>query len=145
MDYKQIAMDDLRKHKYRKQSLEHLSQRIAALNSRLCSIPSPQLDGIPSQGISNRGEERVINILAEIERLGYARKSVQQLVELVDKGLSGLSKAERMVLEKFYIDRPVGHVEFLMEELNFEQRNIYKIKDRALQKFTISMYGILDM
>ena len=32
----------------------------------------------------------------------------------------------------------------LMEELNYEQRRIYQLKDAALYRFTIGMYGIVD-
>jgi len=31
-----------------------------------------------------------------------------------------------------------------MEELNYEKTRVYEIKDQALYKFTIAMYGIVE-
>jgi hypothetical protein len=58
--------------------------------------------------------------------------------------LEGLDDRERLVLERFYIQRTRGHVERLMDELHFEKSRVYQCKDEALYKFTISMYGLID-
>ena len=68
----------------------------------------------------------------------------KKLLDLIERGLASLDKTERLVLDRFYIDRPKNHVERLMEELNYEKTRVYEIKDQALYKFTIAMYGIVE-
>ena len=69
----------------------------------------------------------------------------EALVELTEKVLDVLDKKERAVLEGFYINREDNHVDVLCERLHFEKTRLYEIKDNALRKFTMAMYGTVDI
>ena len=56
-----------------------------------------------------------------------------------------LTEDERVVLDKFYINRPTRHIDRLCDELHCEKSTVYRLKDSGLKKFTIAMYGILDL
>ncbi len=45
------------------------------------------------------------------------------------------------MLSAFYTDREKGHVDRLAEELFYEERNIYRLKDRALERFAEAYFG----
>ena len=62
-------------------------------------------------------------------------------VRRIARGLAALSDDERKVLNLFYINRPRGYVDILCEELAVERSQVYRIKNRALYKFTVSQYG----
>lgn len=144
MKWTDCAIQDLRKYKHLKESLESIPERMEALRCRFESIKGAVTDKIPVKGGSSRYEDNLLDIIVEKERLQLLYKANKTLLDLIERGLSSLDKTERLVLDRFYIDRPKDHVEKLMEELNYERSRIYEIKDQALYKFTISMYGILE-
>ena len=44
----------------------------------------------------------------------------------------------------FFIDREPGCADLLCEELGCEQAQVYRVRERALQKITTAMYGAWD-
>lgn len=144
MNWKLMAEEDLKKYTAQKQSIESIPQKIIALKDRAASIKCGISDMDPVQGGVSQTEDKLLDNMMERERLKYTYKASKRMVELIEKGLSGLDDEEKLVLDRFYINRSQGHVERLMEELNFEQRQVYNIKDKALYKFTIAMYGMVE-
>ena len=144
MKWSDCAIQDLRKYKYLKASLENIAERMEALRCRFLSIRSAAIDKVPVKGGFSRYEDNLLNIIVEKDRLKYLYRANKTLLNLIERGLASLDETERLVLEKFYIDRPKNHVEKLMEELNYEKSRVYEIKDQALYKFTIAMYGIIE-
>lgn len=144
MNWQKSAIEDLRKHEAQVKSLENIRLRIAALASSFEAIKCGLSDSTPVQGGASRGEERMINNIAERKRLEHTYRATKRLVELVEKGLDGLAPEERRVLELMFIHRERGAVDRLMEEMHLEKTRVYEIKDRALYKFTTSMYGLID-
>ena len=144
MKWSDCAIQDLRKYKHLKGSLESIPERMESLRCRFESIKGSVTDKIPVKGGSSRYEDNLLDIIVENERLQLLYKANKTLLDLIERGLSSLDKTERLVLDRFYIDRPKDHVEKLMEELNYEKSRVYEIKDQALYKFTISMYGIVE-
>lgn len=144
MKWSDCAIQDLRKYKYLKASMESIPERMEALHCRLVSVKGAATDKVPVKGGSSRYEDTLVDIIVEKERLKYLYRANKMLLDLIERGLASLDKTERLVLERFYIDRPKNHVEKLMEELNYEKSRVYEIKDQALYKFTIAMYGIVE-
>lgn len=144
MKWSDCAIQDLRKYNHLKASLESIPERMEALRCRFESIKGAATDKVPVKGGSSRYEDNLLDIIVEKERLQLLYKANKTLLDLIERGLSSLDKTERLVLDRFYIDRPKDHVEKLMEELNYEKSRVYEIKDQALYKFTIAMYGIVE-
>lgn len=144
MNWQKAAIEDLRKYQAQKASLNNILGRARALKETYLSIKCVMSDSTPVIGGSSRIEDNMLDNIVERKRLEHTYKAAAQLVNLVERGLAGLSDRERLVLERFYVSRNRGHVEDLMEELHFEQRRVYQIKDDALYKFTIYMYGLID-
>lgn len=143
MDWKREAIEDLRNYTRRKQSLENLPKRIEALEQDSFSVRAG-LGSEPVSGGTSMAEDRMINNISERERLGHNLCSVRRLVELTEQGLDSLTREERLVLERFFINRQRGYLERLMDELGYERRQIYRIKDNALKKYTMVMFGIVE-
>lgn len=144
MNWKKEAENDLRSYMRRKDSLQNIQDKIASLDDRMQSIRGGMSDATPVQGGESRAQESLINCIAEKERLGHTRAAVSRLVKLVERGLAGLTDQERRVLELFYIQRQDGYIERLMDELHVERAHVYRIKDAALYKFTVALYGITE-
>lgn len=60
------------------------------------------------------------------------------------RGLSGLDERERLVLKRFYVSSERGNVDRRCGELRYETKQVYRIKDDALYKYTICEYGLPD-
>lgn len=115
MDFKREAVRELREYRLKKQAVARLRERIAALQQ-------------------NEDAET-------LQTLSTQLNTVERLTALTEQGLSLLTGQQRLVLEKFYIDRCPRHTEWLMEQLCVEQAQIYRLKDEALKRFTLATYG----
>lgn len=142
MKWSDCAVQDLKKYAGMKASLENIRERVEMLELKFTSIKGQQTDKIPSQGGGSHWEDFLLDNIVERERLTLLHTANTKLVKLIEKGLAPLNKTERRVLECFFIHRQRDHIGNLIEELRLEQSQIYRIKDQALYKFTINMYGI---
>ncbi|MEA4896142.1 MAG: hypothetical protein VB064_12915 [Oscillospiraceae bacterium] len=145
MNWKQASIEDLRNYNGRKESLDNIRERIGALKEHYASIKcSLGSDTVAVQGGGSRIEDRMLNNIVERQRLAHTYNATKRLVELTERGLLGLDNKERRVLELFYIMPAKGNVERLKDELGYEERQIYRMKDQALYDFTVHQYGLID-
>lgn len=145
MNWKQEAINDLRSVETKRQSLSSIKERISALECEFQSIKCVQTDSVSIKGGSTSCvEDHMLNNIVERERLTHTYNATEKLVNLIERGFAELTDDEQAVLDKFFIHREHGHVETLIEELHLEKTSIYQIKDKAIYKFTISMYGISE-
>ncbi|SDN14735.1 hypothetical protein [Acetanaerobacterium elongatum] len=144
MDWKREAVNDLKRFQPQKDSLENIKARIQALKAQYGAIKCSMGDSTPVKGGASRIEDRLLDNIVERQRLTYTYRATERLVELVERGLSGLDERELRILELFYIRGAKGNVERLMEELDLEKTRLYELKDDALYKFTVREYGLPD-
>jgi hypothetical protein len=144
MNWKDAAVDDLRTYAAKKRSLESMVEQIKALNMQLTTVKGAMSDTRPVNGGGSHYEDRILNNIVKRDRLALTYHATKRLLILVDKGLSGLDDDERLVLDKFFVHKVHGenHVYVLMDKLGYEKSAVYNLKDDALYKFTISMYGL---
>ena len=144
MNWKTEAVKDLKSYPQRKESIENIKERIKILDEQFTSLRGVSTSE-PVMGGFSRLEEKMLDNISERERLGFSLKVAEALVELTEKGLETLDKKERAVLEGFYIHREDNHIDVLCEKLHFEKTRLYEIKDNALRKFTMAIYGTVDI
>lgn len=144
MNWQKEAVNDLKSYVARKMSIDNMNQRIAELERRAIRLGSMSSD-VPVQGGSSKNEDAIINNIAERDRLIQAIDAAQCLVTIIENGLSVLDEEERKVLDGFYIHHSTRHVDKLCDELHCEKSRVYSIKDKALYKFTLAMYGVIDL
>lgn len=144
MNFQQEAIQDLKTYPQRLKARDNLKERIFILNERYISLRGVSISE-PVKGGMSRQEEKMLDNIAERERLGFSLKVVEALIELTEKGLVALDQKERRVLDGFYINPIDNHVVKLCEELNIEKSSLYRLKDTALKKFTRSEYGIVEL
>lgn len=145
MDWKRAAIEDLKLYHRRRDSLNNLKDRIQALKEHYLSVKcSLGSDAAPVKNGSSKIEDRMLNNIVERERLTHTYKATRRLVELTERGLKGLDDKERLVIERFFVTKERNHVERLMDELHVEKSHVYRLKDRALYNFTVTMYGLID-
>lgn len=144
MNWKKEAVNDLRTYLQRKQSAENIRERIKILDEQFVSLKGISTD-TPVKGGMSRQEEKMLDNISERERLEFSLKIAESLIELTEKGLDVLEKRESQILEGFYFEQVDNHVEKLCERFHLEKTRLYEIKDIALRKFTIAMYGTVEI
>ena len=70
---------------------------------------------------------------------------MEREIELTEKGLQALTEREKTILTEFYIKNSKGYVEKLCDDLYVSKTELYRQKDTALKKFTMAMYGIVEL
>ncbi len=144
MNWQECAVQDLKKYRAQKNSLEIIPERITALRLRSQSAKSADPSRPRVSGGKHAGDALLDNIV-ERDRLKLAYNANKRLLALVDRGLSTLTENERTVLTAFYIEPAESKIDYLREALGFEQSHIYRLKDEALYHFTLAMYGVTDL
>ena len=144
MNWRKEAANDLRTYPERKAAIENIRERIEVLEEQFTSLKGISTD-TPVMGGMSRQEEKMLDNISEREKLSSSLKITEDLVKLTEKGLEVLEKRERQVLEGFYFERSENNVERLCEKFHLEKTRLYEIKDIALRKFTIAMYGTVEI
>lgn len=144
MDWKEEAINDLKSYLSRKNSIVSMQEQIKMLEAKAERIKGFSAEA-PVMGGASKSEDVLINCIAEKDRLIINIEIAKKQIELIDCGLAFLNADERLVLTYFFIDRPTNHIDRLCDELGYEKTRIYELKDQALYKFTVAMYGIIDL
>ena len=144
MNWQKEAVNDLKSYAARKMSIDNMAEKINELEQRAIRLGGISND-TPVLGGSSKQEEALINNIAERERLAQAIDAAQKLINIIDRGLSVLDPEERKVLDGFYINRSSRYLDKLCDELHCEKSTVYRIKEKALYKFTVAMYGVVDL
>lgn len=144
MNWQAEAARDLKTYSQRKASVENIQERIRVLDEQFKSLKGISADE-PVMGGMSKQEEKWLDNISERERLNFSLKIAAAFVELTEKGLDVLDNREREILEGFYIQKIENHVEKLCEKMHIEKTRLYELKDNALKKFTIAMYGTVEI
>lgn len=146
MEYwKYKAIDKLKDYSAQKASLESLPEEIKRLESEACSIKSATADGSPVKGGGSGREDRLLSNIVKREEHKAMLHRATLAVRQVERGLGVLSIEERRLLDVMYIVNEKGRVNRLMDELGLaEESSLYKRVNKALQRFTIAMYGATE-
>lgn len=143
MNYKEIVIEDLRNYNYLKQGVENAKARIRALEYAAEGLQA----GEPVRAGRRRSvrDDRMVDNIAERERLKLNLRTAQTLLRMIDSALSTLSEQEREILNEFYINKREGHAERLCHRFCVEKSKVYTMKDEALRKMAIGMYGVIEL
>lgn len=144
MDWKTMAIDDLREYNARRQALEVLPMQIMEIEAEMTGIRS-SANAAPVRGSGAGSKEDVlISRMVKKEKLQGNLDRAKLWVGFMDKGLAALTEDERHILDRFYINPAKGNVDRLCEELFVEKTALYKRKDAALRRFTVALYGCAE-
>lgn len=146
MNWKNEAANDLSSYVRKKESLRNIKQHIAALEMQQTAIKGAMADSTPVMGGGNKYEDRILDNIVKRGRLNLSYLATEKVVNLIERGLQELDENERLVLDKFYMHRQndKNRINTLTSTLHIEQAQVYRLKNEALYKFTISMYGMLE-
>lgn len=141
MNWKNEAKDKLRRFDTMRMATINIPKEIIRLEGEFTAIRSARGDGTPIRGGTSAREEALINNITERNELALALQSAERFVDMVSGALKRLPPDDRKILEQLFVYPTKGAVERLCAELNLEASSIYRRRDRALQAFTLTLYG----
>ena len=145
MNWKFEAIEKWKEYTARKNAITSIPEEIKRLEEDAQRIRAASTDATPVQGGGSTREDMLLSNIVLREELQRRLSDALRCVEIVDGGLAVLTDEDRLVLDRFYIHPMRGNVDRLRGELGLEdERSVYKRKDKALRRFTLSLYGTCD-
>ncbi len=138
LDWKICAAEDLRKYRHMKLGLINSRERLQIIRQRVRSLKNSL------HRTYQKTDTEYVNAIVEAERIKTNIKHCENLIDMIDRGLNTLAYDERKVLEEFYMKTTPPNIVDLKARLGYETRTIYRLRDTALEKFTLTMYGISE-
>ena len=145
MDWKQEAAEKLLQYEVRRQSLENIPAEIRRLEQDYSALRASTPDFVPDYLLTHdkgsRREDAMLTNIVRREELARQLESARAWVALVDKGLAVLDERDRLVLDKFFLHKQKRACEELCDLLDRERAQVYRLRDKALKRFTLALYG----
>ena len=141
MQWKEEAVEKLRRYGAMQQALINIPAEIRRLQDDAIALHSPSAEHIAVKGSGGRRDDALINNIAQQQELEWSLNQVKQWLTVADRGLAALDPEERLVLERMYLTPVRGAVDRLCGELGMEQASVYRKRDKALRQFTVALYG----
>lgn len=146
MDYKEQAKDLLSRknnlisaYSAIRQELECLEQEKYACKTALVNFENH------GKGDRTVFEDRLINILVYLDDCRFRRSVVERELSKIEKGMGGLSDYQKDLIETFFVEGDIGAADAIMERWFKERSTVYRDRNRALEIFTRSIYGVLQL
>ena len=141
MNWKNEAMERLRKYESMCLALKNIPQEIRRLEQLSVAIRSGRADGCAVLSGGDRREEQLLDNMMSRQELMWRQQQTESWIDCMDRALGVLTREERLILQRFYIRPEKGSVERLCDELGAETSTIYRKRDKALRQFTVALYG----
>ena len=123
--WKERTVDRLRDYPLQKAALEAIPLELDRLRR--------QADRSPGQALQRRME--IFQMEQNLDMAGG-------YVAFLDRGLAALTRKERDVLRRVYMDREEDVIESLRAEWELvEKRSVYKRLDKILYRLTLALFG----
>lgn len=145
MNWKTFGVQRLKEYEARKVSVDCIPEQIKTLELEATAIKAGIGDGMPKAHGENKATDQLIANIAKRSELADNLVIARREVETTEIGLNVLDEREKRILTLFYVRRPSRHIEQLCEELHIETSHLYRLKDEALKKFVVAVYGVVEI
>ncbi|MBN2796220.1 MAG: hypothetical protein JXR88_12490 [Clostridia bacterium] len=143
MKWTDCAVQDLKKINGLKSSVVNIAERIEVLEMKFDGIKAVDTTSeISGSSGENNWDNQMLDNIVERERLKMLLEADKKMLNIIQRGLRCLDEIEYKVLDYFFMNKRRDHIEDLKDELSVEKSQVYRLKNNALYKFTIHMYGI---
>lgn len=144
MDYRDFAIDLLKRKNQLSAAYEALKNEIEELEREKYSCRTASLNAVPVSGSgTSKYEDRLITIIALLDDSRFRLRVVERELKMIEQGLSGLDDYQTQLLEGFFIHGAKGAADSLMSRFYKERSCLYADRNKALEAFTRSVYGIV--
>lgn len=139
IEWKSVAIKELRTYAAVCLSLETLPELIerqkVAINRIRTSDPSKV------SGVGGGDNDALLSAIVYRDELELRLKEAKKTVSAIDRALNALADEEYTLLDTLFIHPRKNGVDMLCEKLCIERTAVYERRNKALEKFTRSLYG----
>ena len=141
MNWKAEATDRLRQYESLRLACTNIPRELERLRGRLYRARRAAPDGGGGKGGYDRAEGWLLNDLVLREELRQNLERSRYWVLATERALKSLTEQERLILQRLFISPERNGVDWLCQALCLEKSSVYRHRDRALEKFTLALYG----
>lgn len=142
MKWQNIVIEELEHHYSKINSLENIKSKIENLECKKSSLKGAQYDRVPCTGSGGtHWEDNLLNTITEIDKLKATYRQNKRDVERISKSLAKLTPQEYKIIDGFFLSKRKNNAYELSRELKYEKSHIYNLKECALRKLTMELYG----
>ena len=142
MNWKAEAKEKLRRYGAMRTAAENIPLELKRLQLDAEGIRGAGLDMPRSKGSKRGREDALLNNLVCREELQRSLEQTKLWLDTADRGLKALSAEEKLILYSMYICPTAGNLDELCRRLEVEKSSVYRKRDKALERFTLAMYGV---
>lgn len=145
MDYKREAIEYLKSYKDTLNSVRNLREEISILDAELKGSAITYTD-MPGGGGVVPADDIMIN---KIFRKALAERGLKEssiTIKRIDRILESLNDEDRHgdMLRRSFIERLSDKdIEELADEFGYSRRQFYRVREKALKRFAIQLFGII--
>jgi DNA-directed RNA polymerase specialized sigma subunit len=141
MNWKHEAVNKLRRYDAMQRATVNLPLEIKRLKAETEAVRSGLQVGFAGGKSSRSKEDALLDNLMKRQQLQWSLDQAESWTGTVSRALGALEPEEQLILQQLYILPREGAVGQLMERLSVERSTVYRRRDKALKKFTLSLYG----
>jgi DNA-directed RNA polymerase specialized sigma subunit len=143
LDKQQATLNALSDYRNMEAIIEITPVEIKDIKESMSSPKGSVIDGMPRASDIRSGENLVCNSIDQCDVLQNRYLQAVEFMSWFTPAWLELSEEERLLLEAFYMgeDNKTTAVENISEQLNIERAQIYRRKDKALNRLAIFLYG----
>ncbi len=146
MDYRDYAKDLLKRKNELIKARDSLSDELNMLEAEKYSAKHFALcDTSVAKGGGSKYEEHLVNVITVMDNAFFRKTVVDRQLKMIANGLSALDEYETDLIETFYIYKIHSPAEMIMKKYFKERSQVFEDKKKALEKFTRSVYGIVQL
>lgn len=141
MDYRKLAIDELRNIEQLRAAEKVCRDRLLELNESLKSLKTSTPQSDPVKGGGNKVEERWLNLIASKTDEERRLKSIQRRLRRFNTAWGVLSERDQTVLMEFYIVGGKASAERVATKEYCDRATAYRWRDEALIRFARAYFG----
>ncbi len=144
MDYKEQAKDLLSRKNSLMSAYSAIKTELSQLEDAKISCRTSLTNAEKLGRNVDIYQDRLINLLADMEDCRFRRSIVERELSKIEKGLNGLTEYQKDLINTFFVEKASGGAEDIMLRWYRERSSVYRDRVRALEAFTRSVYGVLQ-
>ena len=142
MNWKEEAVEKLRRYRLMANSAQAIPRELERLVGEAQMLRAAPFGGGGGRRNVRSHEDRLLDNLTQRQELAAQLEQVESWVQFTGQALEQLDAQEQEILRRLYIEG--ADVTAVSRELGMERSGLYRMRDEALKKLTLAMYGGME-
>ena len=145
MDYREYSKDLLSRKKNLVSAYSAIKAELESLEREKLACKSHVINSQDEEECGIQYEERLINVLADMDDCRFRLSVVERELLKIEKGMNGMTDYQKDLIDSFFVEQNRHAADDLMERWFKERSSLYRDRTKVLDQFTRSVYGVLQL